>query len=103
MTDGEENASREYNQNTMRKLIEEKEKEGNWKFVFLGANQDSYATATNFGIARANVANFNASSAGTNAVFKSAALNTSAMASSKDFTTQAFFSKEDQENIENTK
>jgi uncharacterized protein YegL len=37
MTDGEENSSREWTHDAVRGLIEQKEKEGGWTFVFLGA------------------------------------------------------------------
>ena len=40
ITDGEENSSKEYSQAAIMKLIEEKKKEGNFTFVFLGADID---------------------------------------------------------------
>lgn len=51
ITDGEENASREYSVQKVKDMIEyEKEKYG-WEFVFLGANMDAVVTAGRFGIA----------------------------------------------------
>lgn len=51
ITDGEENASREYSARKVRDMIEyEREKYG-WEFVFLGANIDAVETAGRFGIA----------------------------------------------------
>lgn len=51
ITDGEENSSREFSADRVKKMIElEKEKYG-WEFVFLGANIDAVETAAHFGIA----------------------------------------------------
>ena len=53
--------SKEYNEKTLKALIEKKDK---WTFLFLGANQDSYATAQRYGIHVSNAVNFAASSTG---------------------------------------
>lgn len=57
MTDGEENASREFNQTKISTLIKDKEKEG-WTFVYLGANQDSWISGGAMGIARGNITDY---------------------------------------------
>lgn len=57
ITDGMENASHEFTQETVKKLIKEKESEG-WKFVFLGANIDSAAVGGAMGVAVADCANY---------------------------------------------
>ncbi len=50
ITDGYENASREYTAEKVKAMIErEKEKYG-WEFIFLGANIDAVQTASRFGI-----------------------------------------------------
>ena len=49
ITDGEENASREYSVEKVKAMIEE-EKIYGWEFVFLGANIDAVETAGRFGI-----------------------------------------------------
>ena len=49
ITDGEENASREYSAETVKGLIEQ-QKECDWAFIFLGANIDAVETAGRFGI-----------------------------------------------------
>jgi hypothetical protein len=59
MTDGEENASREYTREAVFKLITDKEKEG-WVFLYLGANQDAWAVGESIGIHRSNSANYQA-------------------------------------------
>jgi len=68
LTDGEENSSQEYTQKELSAKIKELQK-GNWSFVFLGANQDSWATAQKWGIHAGNIANF---SMGTDQQVKSA-------------------------------
>lgn len=57
ITDGMENASTEFTQESIRKLIKEKEAEG-WKFVFLGANIDSAAVGGSMGIAVGDCADY---------------------------------------------
>lgn len=50
LTDGHENASRKYMIHYIRELITKMEKEHGWVFVYLGANQDSFAVAQDLGI-----------------------------------------------------
>lgn len=57
MTDGVENASRQYSQRQIFDMIQQKKDEG-WTFVFLGADQDSWATGGQMGIAAGNTVNF---------------------------------------------
>ena len=59
MTDGEENASTEFNKDSVKKLIAQKEALGNWTFVYLGANQDAWGEATKIGIPVGNAINYN--------------------------------------------
>lgn len=103
MTDGEENSSKEYTQVQMKTLIEEREKKGNWTFVYLGANQDSYTVAQKYGILQGNITNFYASAAGVSATFTAMANNTRNFAGNDTLSTANFFSKEDQETLGNTK
>lgn len=49
MTDGLENASREFSRSAVRKLIRRHREQG-WRFTFLGANQDAFAEAGSLGI-----------------------------------------------------
>lgn len=64
LTDGEENASREFRAEDIKKLIEKCEKEYGWEFIFLAANQDAFATGSTFGIKASNAYNFAADAAG---------------------------------------
>lgn len=50
-TDGMENASREYNYDKVKKMVEKKKEKHNWEFIFLGANIDAISVAGRFGVA----------------------------------------------------
>ena len=50
LTDGMENSSQEYNKNTIQKMIKDLESKNGWKFVYLGANQDSFQVGNSIGI-----------------------------------------------------
>lgn len=64
-TDGCENASRRYDYETVRRMIEhEKEKYG-WEFLFLGANIDAAKEAARFGISADRAADYKCDAAGT--------------------------------------
>ena len=80
MTDGEENSSREWTHDAVRALIDQKEKEGNWTFVFLGAAPDAWDQGKSLGIAAANVARYDASHY--REVFACAAVGTNALSAS---------------------
>ena len=63
-TDGMENASREYNYDKVRQMIERQKEKYGWEFIFLGANIDAIATAARFGISEDRAANYHADSEG---------------------------------------
>ncbi|TJX15827.1 VWA domain-containing protein [Tissierella creatinini] len=65
ITDGMENASREYNYEKVRRLIEHEKTKYGWEFIFLGANIDAIETAEKFGIDEDRAANFHSDSQGT--------------------------------------
>jgi len=99
MTDGEENSSKEYTQEQMRTLIKEREDKGNWTFVYLGANQDSYKMAQKYGISQMNTTNFSATNKGITRAMHTMATNTSNFAMNANASTSTFFSQTDQSNI----
>jgi uncharacterized protein YegL len=80
MTDGEENSSREWTHDAVKVLIEQKEKEGVWTFVFLGAAPDAWDQGRSYGISAANVAQYD--TARYRLAFVGAALGTNAVAAS---------------------
>jgi len=57
-TDGQENASREFNNHQVKRLVSEQQEKHGWEFLFLGANIDAFATAEGFGIRRDRAANY---------------------------------------------
>ena len=59
-TDGMENASREFSEEKVSRMIEHQKKKYGWEFIFLGANIDAIGTAARFGIDENRATNFNA-------------------------------------------
>jgi hypothetical protein len=51
MTDGEENASREFSRERIFQMIQDRQKLADYDFIYLGANQDSYAVGAQMGVA----------------------------------------------------
>ena len=56
-TDGQENNSKEYVQEQIKKLIKKQEKSG-WKFIYTAAGQDAFAAGTGIGISGGNTLSF---------------------------------------------
>lgn len=81
VTDGYENASHEYNQADVFKMIEHQKTKYSWEFVFIGADQNSIKTAAGIGISGANAMSYAKNAVGTQAVFGSAGSNLRAMRS----------------------
>ena len=50
LTDGLENCSREYEKNSIKRLITQMEREYKWLFIYMGANQNSFEVSSNIGI-----------------------------------------------------
>lgn len=67
MTDGMENASKEYSKDQIRNLINSHK----WEFIYIGADIDSYAEAGNIGIKKSRVANYKKSKKGFEEVYES--------------------------------
>ena len=57
ITDGEENASREYAAKEVKEAIRRQKSRYGWEFIFLGANIDAVETAGRFGIDAGRAAN----------------------------------------------
>ncbi len=64
-TDGYENSSKEYNYETIKKMIKHQKERYDWEFIFLGANIDAIETAEQFGIDKDYASNYVADSRGT--------------------------------------
>ena len=68
VTDGMENASREFDKKTVFEMIKEKETKG-WNFIFLGANQDAIKAGGELGIKAGNSMTYNANNGSVNAMY----------------------------------
>lgn len=75
ITDGHENASREFDRSKIDSMITEQRDKWNWEFVFLGANQDAIKAAQGMGIAAANAMTYAANAAGTSGAFQATSAN----------------------------
>ena len=64
-TDGMENASRRYDSEKVKKMIERQKEKYGWEFLFLGANIDAVETARHFGVSEDRAVNYHSDSEGT--------------------------------------
>ena len=64
-TDGYENASRRYDYERVRRMIERQKEKYGWEFLFLGANIDAAKEAARFGIGADRSVNYKCDEAGT--------------------------------------
>lgn len=71
MTDGEENASREWTVDAVRQLVTQQREQWKWEFVFLGANLDAVQVGNAYGFAADSSISYAPDAAGTRAVFNS--------------------------------
>lgn len=62
-TDGEENASQKYNNEQIKAMVKAAER-ADWSFVFLGANIDSFAVGSTFGMNASNTVNYSTANMG---------------------------------------
>lgn len=65
VTDGQENASKEYTKGKVKSMIEARQNSNLWAIIYLGANVDAFAEAGAMGINLANTAGYRNTSAGT--------------------------------------
>lgn len=65
ITDGLENASREFTADAIKTMITRQQSVYNWQFVYLGANQDAFDVAHHIGIDRNHTLNYMATAEGT--------------------------------------
>ena len=70
VTDGGENASKEFSRPQVFEMIEKVKRDHEWGFTFIGANQDSIGTGNSLGISRGSSVNFVASQAGVRSMSK---------------------------------
>lgn len=99
MTDGEENASREFDRTGIFELIEKRQKSPGYEFIYLGANQDSYETGSRLGIAQGRTLDYDASDTGSRDAWARASRNVRSYrrAGGAQMSEDDFFSKEFEE------
>ncbi len=66
ITDGMENASKQYSRSEIFRKIRKREEKDGWKFVFIAANQDAIYEASKFGIREERALRFSADEGGMN-------------------------------------
>ena len=64
-TDGQENSSRMYTYEKVKRMVERQKKKYGWEFLFLGANIDAVAEAGRFGIKPERAVNYECDEIGT--------------------------------------
>ena len=69
ITDGYENASNEFTEKEIFKMITHQQEKYQWEFIYLGANQDAWAVASKLGYNFANAATWTSNCVGTQAVY----------------------------------
>jgi len=86
ITDGFENASKEFNRARIKEMITHQEATYNWEFVFMAANQDAVTAGASLGVSYDKSMTFAATGDGTQTAFGSLSSNASAFRSGSDST-----------------
>lgn len=82
ITDGYENASKEYKLDKVRGMIKHQKEKYNWEFLFLGANIDAVQTAETFGISAERAVTYEPDALGTEINFRAVSDTVSCMRAS---------------------
>jgi hypothetical protein len=86
LTDGHENASREYSMDSVKKLVDSRKSDG-WEFVFIGAGLDKFdvtSIGTSIGVNASNTLSFDRSSRGMAVMYNSMSKMSASYRSSGD-------------------
>ena len=94
MTDGEENSSREFGHRQIFDLIQDRQDNAQYEFIYLGANQDSYAASQGIGMHAGRSVDYAASHEGSRDAMKRASRNVSAHRRHGEKMREDFFSPE---------
>lgn len=70
ITDGLENASKEYSKSKVKEMIEHQQNKYSWTFMFLGANMDAVSEGSSLGIDSNYSKTYTASSIGTETLYR---------------------------------
>ncbi len=100
ITDGGENTSQDYGSGLISEMVTKREEDEGWTFIYMGANQDSWAETQNLGFSKGNVMNFAAADikedafakvAASTACYRSMSSTAKAGGLVGSYTTTAFF------------
>lgn len=98
LTDGFENASREFTKDRIKEMITHQRTKYQWDFVFLGANQDAILTSATIGIGRSSTLTYASNTMGVGSAWAAAANYTNSVRGAKGAAAgAAAFSDEDRE------
>lgn len=95
ITDGEENASREYSADQIQSMISHQKDKYNWEFVFMGANIDAVKAGTSLGVSARNSVTYGANSIGTKNLYADITKGVSSYRRSKSSGPIDFFNQPD--------
>jgi hypothetical protein len=84
VTDGMENASREYTLARVNELVRQQTDEWGWHFMYLAANVDAFATGAGYGFSKGQTISYEATAGSTQSVVGSASRSMSATRSGLD-------------------
>lgn len=81
VTDGQENASKEFNKEKVKAMVQAREKSDKWAFIFLGDAKsiDSFGEASSLGINLANTASYQPTTKGTRSMYAAASASVGTM------------------------
>jgi len=71
VTDGGENSSKEFSGPQVSEMIKKAERDNDWGFTYIGANQDAILTGGSIGVSRGNSLNYTADAVGVRSMSKS--------------------------------
>lgn len=83
LTDGQENASREFNKTKIMDMIKAREKQG-WLILYLSASANAFADASSIGVSSNNTMSFTADSSGMRKAYSSMSFSTASYRSTND-------------------
>ena len=94
MTDGQENSSCEFGHRQIFEMIRDRQKLADYEFIYLGANQDSYATSQDIGLRVGHSVDYASTPEGSKEVLRRASRNVSAHRRHAEQQREDFFSPE---------
>lgn len=91
MTDGQENMSQKTTNEQLQSMLTHQRDTFKWEFVFLGANQDAFASAEAMGVRKHNAINYVSTGDGVRGAFDSLSHSMKTYRSTGRSTTESFF------------